>query len=79
MEVESRKVIKQYPEKKKNMDKVKLPEQDEADSDDEWDGFVEATDSGTSKPEIIVKIMQDKNFLAKLNSRLKSSSVQVWL
>ena len=55
---------------------MKLPEE-EADSDDEWDGLVEATDAETSKPELIVKLMQDKGFVAKLNGRLKSSSVQV--
>ena len=52
------------------------PLSQEADSDDEWQGFVEQTD-----PEVemdsAVKLLSDKAFVCKLKNRLESSSNQV--
>ena len=77
VEVSSRKVVNQFPEKKKkNMDNVKLNEE-EADSDDEWQGLIDATDNENQDHSKLVSLMQDVAFQSKLHSRLQVSSRQV--
>ena len=47
------------------------------DSDDEWKSLVETTDPESSPSDSILVLMQDKQFLNRLKSRLQSASVQV--
>ncbi|ELU14949.1 hypothetical protein CAPTEDRAFT_150354 [Capitella teleta] len=78
VEVESRKVLNPPPAKN-NMEKVKLHEE-EADSDDEWQGMVDATDCSTESPtdpQAIQELIKDPGFQSRLSSRLHSSSAQL--
>ena len=63
------------PDNQNNMDNVKLNEE-EADSDDEWEGLVEASDP-EADPENRQKLTTDPNFINKLRARLRSCSDQV--
>ena len=49
----------------------------EVDSDDEWQGLVEATDTTKADVTAAHSLMGDKTFLNRLKSRLHRSSVQL--
>ena len=49
----------------------------DADSDDEWQSLVDATDSNVHKIADILSVVKEKAFVQKLKSRLSSSSAQV--
>ena len=74
IEIEGRRVINK-PDRQNNMDNVKLNEED-ADSDDEWQGLIETSDPETD-PENSLKLMNDSTFTAKLKKRIKSCADQV--
>ena len=74
IEIEGRRVINK-PDQQKNMDNVKLNEE-EADSDDEWQGLIDTSDPETD-PENGLKLLNDATFTAKLKKRIKNCSDQV--
>ncbi|XP_046556063.1 serine/threonine-protein kinase 36-like isoform X1 [Haliotis rubra] len=81
IEIEGPRTIKRknsIPEKKKNIENVKLEGEgeEEVDSEDEWTVVVETTDQ-EGDPEIALQFLQDSKFISKLDARLKSSSAQV--
>lgn len=49
----------------------------DADSDDEWQSLIDATDCNVHKLSDILSVINDKTFVQKLKSRLGSSSAQV--
>jgi len=49
----------------------------DADSDDEWQTLIDATDCNVRKVSDILSVFKDKSFVQKLKSRLSSSSAQV--
>jgi len=49
----------------------------DADSDDEWQSLIDATDCNVHKVVDILSVVKDKSFLQKLKMRLSSSSTQV--
>ncbi|XP_064647326.1 serine/threonine-protein kinase 36-like isoform X2 [Lineus longissimus] len=76
VEIEARKVLnKEKKKEKKNIENVKL-DTEEVDSDDEWQGYVDVTDTAND-PEPSVSLMRDKNFIARVKSRLSRVSTQV--
>ena len=50
--------------------------QEEVDSDDEWQGLIEVTDQD-GELEYPLKLISDKKFLSKLNTRIENSAAQV--
>ncbi|XP_077866454.1 serine/threonine-protein kinase 36-like [Saccoglossus kowalevskii] len=74
VEIESRKVIKK--DSRKSIENVKL-EDEEIDSEDEWDDLCEMTDPSTADPQSVNQLLQDKSFITKLATRLKSATSQV--
>ena len=74
IEIEGRRVINK-PDRQKNMDNVKLNEE-EADSDDEWQGLIDTSDPETDL-ENGLKLLNDATFTAKLKKRIKNCSDQV--
>ncbi|XP_021342400.1 serine/threonine-protein kinase 36-like isoform X3 [Mizuhopecten yessoensis] len=78
IEIEGRRTVRRSPEKKekrKNIEKVKL-EGEEVDSDDEWQGLIDATDQ-EGDPEVAMKLLKDQKFHGKLKTRIGNSSGQV--
>jgi len=49
----------------------------DADSDDEWQSLIDATDGNIHKVADILSVIKEKAFVQKLKSRLISSSAQV--
>jgi len=49
----------------------------EADSDDEWQTLMDATDGSVHKMADILSVMREKSFVPRLKQRLSSSSAQV--
>ncbi len=78
IEVEGRHVASRTPgrqQQQHNMDNVKLNEE-EADSDDEWEALVEASDPEAEQQGGLA-LLRDSGFVTKLRSRIKTSSDQV--
>ena len=48
----------------------------EVDSDDEWQSLIDVTDQD-GEPEYALKLLTDKKFVTKLNTRMQNSSAQV--
>ena len=48
----------------------------EVDSDDEWQSLIDVTDQD-GEPDYALKLLTDKKFVAKLNTRMQNSSAQV--
>lgn len=48
----------------------------EVDSDDEWQGLIDVTDQD-GELEYALKLLMDKKFLARLNTRIVNSATQV--
>lgn len=77
IEIEGRRTIRRSTDNQstKNIENVKL-DGEEVDSDDEWQGLIEATHVD-AEPQYAVKLLTDKKFLAKLSQRIEHSSAQV--
>ncbi|KAL8605032.1 hypothetical protein ACOMHN_018834 [Nucella lapillus] len=75
IEVEGRRTIKKKADTKKNIENVRL-DGEEADSEDEWQALVEATDQ-EGDAEVAMGMLGDDALMEKLRSRLDSSAAQV--
>ncbi|XP_076434866.1 serine/threonine-protein kinase 36-like isoform X2 [Babylonia areolata] len=75
IEVEGRRTIKKKGDTKKNIENVRL-EAEEADSEDEWQSLIEATDQ-EGDAEMAMGMLGDAALMDKLRSRLDSSAAQV--
>ncbi|CAG5136281.1 unnamed protein product, partial [Candidula unifasciata] len=74
LEVQGRTVVRKN-KAPNNMENVQL-EGEEADSDDEWQKLIDLTDQD-GDPEYTLQLLEDKEAMAKLHTRLVSSSDQV--
>lgn len=54
-----------------------LPWQQEVDSDDEWKALVDTTDPESSPVDSVLQLIEDKQFVGRVRSRMQSASVQV--
>ncbi|CAH1801756.1 unnamed protein product [Owenia fusiformis] len=77
IEVESRKLTK-TTDKHNTIEQVKLEEGQEAgDSEDEWQLCCDQTDPENADPDDVMAFLGDQHFIAKLKTKLESTSSQV--
>ncbi|XP_064613402.1 LOW QUALITY PROTEIN: serine/threonine-protein kinase 36-like [Liolophura sinensis] len=79
IEIEGRRTVRKSGDRqrKHNMETVKLENRlGEVDSEDEWEGLIDATDT-EADPDSALLLLQDSNFRKKLMTRMETSSKQV--
>ncbi|XP_071789839.1 serine/threonine-protein kinase 36-like isoform X1 [Asterias amurensis] len=83
VEVESRKVVRREGGTKgkdglrKSIEQVKLTEEEELDSEDEWDTLCDTTSPESCDPESVAALLRDEGFVSKVAARLKDTSDDV--
>ncbi|XP_038058960.1 serine/threonine-protein kinase 36-like isoform X2 [Patiria miniata] len=84
VEVESRKVVRREGGAKgkeggvrKSIEQVKLTEEEELDSEDEWDTLCDTSSPESCDPDSVAALLKDEAFVSKVAARLKDTSEQV--
>ncbi|XP_022108847.1 serine/threonine-protein kinase 36-like [Acanthaster planci] len=62
---------------RKSIEQVKLTEEEELDSEDEWDTLCDATTPESCDPDSVAALLRDEVFVSKVAARLKDTSEQV--